>query len=1690
MDNNIDNIDNEIDNILLKLKEYEDALGKLSQKIEFEEPENIINTKKVVITWENKKNLILVGIILLNLTLNLTAQVAVNTSGDEANTSSMLDVSSTNKGILIPRMTLVQRDAITNPELGLLIYQTDDTPGFYFYNNESWVVMGYEAIDINSLADGKVVSDVHNAGKAYSDAHSIYLGTFSGNSDTIGTGNIGIGDAALAKFLDGVLNVAIGFEASRNTIKGAYNTAVGAGALKDSDSSSNNTAIGTGAMFSSDTGSYNTVIGAWSGESMEGDSNVLLGYKTGSNLIGSHKLFIDNSDTSEPLIYGEFDNDLLRVNGQLEIKNAYKFPTIDGSTNQVLSTDGSGNLSWTVNNGVGASNINDLLDGVSDNNSLFLGAGSGNNNTGPLNFNTGVGVWSMKEVTTGVGNSAFGTVAMQQLTSGLNNTAIGNGSLNAITTTSNNTALGKDAGKNVTGTGNVLIGYDAASTLIDISNKLYITNSNDATPLIYGEFDNDMLRVNGTLNINNAYQLPTTDGIDGQILVSNGSGVLSWANDSDTGATDINGLSDGKTGGNSIFLGANAGAADDGSDNNNVAVGHSSLNSNTIGSNNAAFGKGTLYSNVSGIGNVAIGNEAGYNETGSNKLYVSNSNDATPLIYGEFDNELLRVNGTLDINNEYQFPTSDGSNGQVLQSNGSGVLSWADESNTGATDINGLTDGRTGGNSVFLGTNAGADDDGSDNNNVAIGDSSLNSNTIGSNNAAFGKGALYSNVSGTGNLAIGNEAGYNETGSNKLYVANSNDATPLIYGEFDNELLRVNGTLDINNEYQFPTSDGSNGQVLQSNGSGVLSWADESNTGATDINGLSDGVTGGNSVFLGSGSGTSDDASNNMNVGLGINALNSVADGYENTAIGYDALKSLTSGHHNMAIGRNSLSSITTGYDNVAFGCNTGSSNIGNANIFIGANAGSSETGSNKLYIENSGSSSPLIYGEFDNDLVRISGTLNINNSYQFPTTDGSNGQVLKSNGGGVLSWANESNVGSTDINGLSDGKTGGNSVFLGSNAGAADDGSNNNNVGVGNSSLTSNTTGSNNVAFGKGALYSNILGTGNVAIGNDAGYNETGSNKLYVSNSNDATPLIYGEFDNDLVRVNGTLDINNAYQLPTYLGSDGQVLRSQGGVLRWEYDQTDGGAHDIDDLADAKTIGECVYLGLFAGTEDRGGWSSVDPTYNTGVGRWAVHENETGRYNVALGYFALNKSIEGDNNTAIGSHAGYNSSGDANIFIGYNAGYNETGNQKLYIANSNDATPLIYGEFDNDLIRINGNLEVTGTISGTTSIDELSDGISDNSSMFLGQGAGSNDDGTTNQNVGLGINSLNAISSGAENTAIGYESLKLASTGHHNIAVGRGALSSVTSGYDNVALGVNAGLNSTGNANLFIGANAGSDETGNNKLYITNSTDSSPLIYGEFDNDLVRINGDFEVITPNSCTRFGVDALKLNTTGSDNTAIGLEAIKDNSTGTHNVAIGRSAMTNNTTGSQNTAVGADARTDASDRGNTGAFGYNTIATANNYYRIGNSNVSSIGGNVGWSTYSDGRFKRNVQENVPGLDFILKLNPVSYNWDIQKLDRFMGATEGTEKSEHMREARRQQETKTYTGFVAQDVEKVAKEIGYNFSGVETPPNDGTPYSIRYAEFVVPLVKAVQEQQKMIEELKKEIEILKKNNVNGK
>jgi hypothetical protein len=126
--------------------------------------------------------------------------------------------------------------------------------------------------------------------------------------------------------------------------------------------------------------------------------------------------------------------------------------------------------------------------------------------------------------------------------------------------------------------------------------------------------------------------------------------------------------------------------------------------------------------------------------------------------------------------------------------------------------------------------------------------------------------------------------------------------------------------------------------------------------------------------------------------------------------------------------------------------------------------------------------------------------------------------------------------------------------------------------------------------------------------------------------------------------------------------------------------------------------------------------------------------------------------------------------------------------------------------------------------------------------------------------------------------------------------------------------------------------------------------------------------------------------------------------------------------------------------------------------------IGNSSVTVIRGQVAWSTYSDARVKDTVTEEVHGLDFISKLRPVTYNYNIHKENEIMYAGKKEQKDW---EGKYDIEKIKMTGFIAQEVDKAAKATGFDFSGVVKPANEKDLYSLRYSEFVVPLVKAVQE-----------------------
>lgn len=124
-------------------------------------------------------------IYILSATNSFSQGVAINTAGAAADASAILDVSSVNSGILIPRMTKTQKAAINQPAEGLLIYQTDDTTGFWFYNGNAWKQLGADAG--NGLTSGSYIGNtLYWNGNNWVESSNIFN---AGGSVGIGTNN-------------------------------------------------------------------------------------------------------------------------------------------------------------------------------------------------------------------------------------------------------------------------------------------------------------------------------------------------------------------------------------------------------------------------------------------------------------------------------------------------------------------------------------------------------------------------------------------------------------------------------------------------------------------------------------------------------------------------------------------------------------------------------------------------------------------------------------------------------------------------------------------------------------------------------------------------------------------------------------------------------------------------------------------------------------------------------------------------------------------------------------------------------------------------------------------------------------------------------------------------------------------------------------------------------------------------------------------------------------------------------------------------------------------------------------------------------------------------------------------------------------------------------------------------------------
>lgn len=371
-------------------------------------------------------------------------------------------------------------------------------------------------------------------------------------------------------------------------------------------------------------------------------------------------------------------------------------------------------------------------------------------------------------------------------------------------------------------------------------------------------------------------------------------------------------------------------------------------------------------------------------------------------------------------------------------------------------------------------------------------------------------------------------------------------------------------------------------------------------------------------------------------------------------------------------------------------------------------------------------------------------------------------------------------------------------------------------------------------------------------------------------------------------------------------------------------------------------------------------------------------------------------------------------------------------------------------------------------------------------------------DPSDTKRNTAFGTGAISTISiAGSGNNAFGYMALKQVSTGVGNTAIGDSALFSVGGGSNNIAMGPNALEANLSSENIAIGSNAllknvgGSNNLAIGILALNNNTSAinNIAIGGEAlktsnsnDNVMVGYRAGTSITTGQQNTAIGNFSMNANTSGSNNTYLGYQAAQLQTSGSTNTFIGFLAGGNFLGGNNNTMIGggADALAVNANYSNSAAIGSGALVDRSNMVRLGNTTVTRFEAAVSLTITSDGRVKKNVEENIPGLAFIGKLRPVSYNYDMQKMDELMGVRSP---NKAVAAGYAEKEQIRYSGFIAQEVYDVAQQLGYDFSGVSAPVNGKGLYGLAYAEMVVPLVKAVQELKAIAEKQQQEIEKLK-------
>jgi len=509
-------------------------------------------------------------LIFLIFTNNLFSQNVAVTDDDSytAASSAMLDVKSNSKGLLIPRLTTIQREAINPAAKGLMVFDTDKN-AFYYYNGEEWLALPQVSSSTavsdalfavkNSLGDTifavyndgvKVVVPYGTKGKVGGFAVSGRSPTKAGEEEyllvTPDSTRVFVNEVDVKGKVGGF--AVSGRSPSKSILKDYF--------VSTSDSTRiyvEESAKGTVGGFAVsgrsptkessikflDLTPNNYFIGHESGLKTTGLYNIFLGYKAGkSNATGSRNIFIGDS------------TGISNLTGHRNLFMGYHagYSNYSGVENIIIGyragfLNYGGGYNTFVGNSAGEKNSYGTYN-------VFIGVGTGGFNTN-TSFLTMVGVNAGHFTLSGQGNAFFGCNAGWIHENGGNNTYIGTdagrggnsaGDYNPssplctdntfVGTSSGyhieggdqNVFIGASAGTSITtGSGNIFLGYMAGSSESDgATNKLYIENSSagSSTALIYGDFSSKILQFNASVGIGKiaGYRLD----VNGDINISSG----------------------------------------------------------------------------------------------------------------------------------------------------------------------------------------------------------------------------------------------------------------------------------------------------------------------------------------------------------------------------------------------------------------------------------------------------------------------------------------------------------------------------------------------------------------------------------------------------------------------------------------------------------------------------------------------------------------------------------------------------------------------------------------------------------------------------------------------------------------------------------------------------------------------------------------------------------------------------------------------------------------------------------------------------------------------------------------------------------------------------------------------------------------------------------------------------------------